>query len=236
MAKNKHRRQTELCVSTLKDLFLQTILEDKKYSTFLKSVNFAKQNAVKIDNETLLEYFVDDLIHRKYAEFINILEEIIIHDPIKQIKKIMMRTVYQLLVTKSEREEILLKILVNKLGDPEVEVANFAITLLKELQTAHMPMSSVITKNIEVFLQTPKLNSNGLYYSVVYLSQMELVNSKDFIESELKLLIDLFNKFQTDEDEKYFKHLTLIVKTINKICLYASDKVNYYFINILIIV
>jgi len=46
----------------------------------------------------------------------------------------MMTTVYNLLVTKPEGEELNLKILVNKLGDPEVEVANFAISLLKELQ------------------------------------------------------------------------------------------------------
>ena len=90
-----------------------------------------------------------------------------------------------------------------------------------------MPMSLVIIKNVEIFLQTPKLNNNGLYYSVVYLSQMEMINNKEFIESGLKLLIDLFNKFQVDEDEKYFKHLTLIVKTINKMCVYASDKVSF---------
>jgi len=89
-------------------------------------------------------------------------------------------------------------------------------------------MSLVIIKNVEIFLQTPKLNNNGLYYSIVFLSQMEMINSKDFIETGLKLLIDLFNKFQTEEDEKFFKHLTLIVKTINRMCVFVSDKVIYY--------
>jgi len=50
----------------------------------------------------------------------------------------MMSTVFELLVSKPEREEILLKILINKLGDPDTEVANFAIKSLKELQTVFL--------------------------------------------------------------------------------------------------
>ncbi len=91
-----------------------------------------------------------------------------------------------------------------------------------------MPMSVVILKNVEIFLQTPKLNDNGLYYSIVFLSQMEMLNNKNYIESGLRLLIDLFNKYQVEENEKYYKYLTLIVKTINKMCIFASDKVRRF--------
>jgi len=79
MAKKKNRRQTELCVSTLRDLFLQNILENRKYTTFLKLVNHAKQNGEDLGDETLVNFFIEDVIHRKYGEFIAVIINFILN-------------------------------------------------------------------------------------------------------------------------------------------------------------
>jgi len=73
MTNKKNRRQTELCVSTLKDLFIKNILDNKKYFPFIKSITQAQESGSGIYDEQLLTYYVEDVIHKKYGEFINVI-------------------------------------------------------------------------------------------------------------------------------------------------------------------
>lgn len=131
MAKKKNRRHSESCINALKDLFLTDILSNKKLLNFYQNT----QNVSSaFSDERLLEIYFEDFIHKKYLEFIEIIEDIIINDPLKNIKKKYMNIILEMLVRRPEREEKLLLVLVNKLGDPDVEIASYAIKLLKNLQ------------------------------------------------------------------------------------------------------
>jgi hypothetical protein len=132
LARKKNRRQTECSIIALKSLFLQNILTNRKLLPFLASVE--KQGQENIDDSKLIQFYIDDYIHRAYLEIIQIIEDIVINDPLKQIKKKFMGMLLEMLICRPEREEKLLEALVNKLGDPDVEVVNYAIKILLDLQ------------------------------------------------------------------------------------------------------
>lgn len=87
-------------------------------------------------------------------------------------------------------------------------------------------MSPIILSYIEKFIFNNRTNSRLVFYSLVFLSRMELVNSKEYLEGFLKLLFELFDLFSKDEDiydsEVNSKNLTLILKTINIITRFCE--------------
>jgi ribosome biogenesis protein MAK21 len=141
MSKKKNRRHSEICINALKDLFLSNILSNKKLLNFIQST----QNKPNFTDEDILDFYIDDFIHKKYLEFIEVIEEIIRNDPLKNIKKKYMNTVLEMLARRPEREEKLMEVLVNKLGDPDVEICTHAIKLLKNLQVVRNFFSSFFT-------------------------------------------------------------------------------------------
>jgi len=147
----------------------------------------------------------------------------LIGDPLKVIRKKMMRLVLELIISKPEREDVLLQMLINKLGDPDVDISNFAIKLVKELQAAHHRMSLIILTFVEKFLTQKNLTDQAQFYAIVYLSQMQLVNDKEFIEAALKFFFELFNSYADKEDEKYVKYIALIIKTLNQLCKFSKE-------------
>jgi ribosome biogenesis protein MAK21 len=130
LARKKNRRQTESSILALKNLFLESILTNRKLLPFLA----ASEKLDNIDDNVLSQLYIDDYLHRAYLEVINIIEDIVINDPLKVIKKKYMAMLLEMLIRRPEREEKLLEVLINKLGDPDVDVANYTIKLLKDLQ------------------------------------------------------------------------------------------------------
>jgi ribosome biogenesis protein MAK21 len=272
MAKKKNRRQTEACVIALKDLFLDDILTNKKLNTFINTLTILKSQSQKLNSaqgepsnddnsnslqnlninlpdEKLVEIYEDDYIHRKYTELLEIIEDIVINDPLQAIKKKFLNILLDMIMKKPEKEEKILDVLVNKLGDPDVDTSNHAIKLLKNLQMSHPNMSLIILKNVQNFItKIPIENQNAKYYSLVFLTQMIPVNDKDFLNYSLEYFFDLFNFYTNISDEawnnkkskkkKFYKNkkdrerdeinpnkfLSLIVKRINIICKFASEK------------
>lgn len=90
-----------------------------------------------LDDNTLIQMYIDDYIHKKYFELIQLIEHIIINDPLIVIKKKYMNILLEMMIRRPEREEKILDVLINKLGDPDVVVSNYAIKLLKDLQEVY---------------------------------------------------------------------------------------------------
>jgi hypothetical protein len=68
-------------------------------------------------------------------------------------------------------------------------------------------------------------NINTKFYCLVYLSQMAIVAYTEFLDHSLKFFFDLFNSYtESNSEEEYTKHLSLVVKRINIICKYCSEK------------
>ncbi len=76
---------------------------------------------------------------------------------------------------------------------------------------------------MERFLSQKNLPDPAKFYAIVFLSQMELINNKDFIEAALKFFFDIFNTYSDQEDEKYVKYIALIIKSLNILCKFSKE-------------
>lgn len=91
-------------------------------------------------------------------------------------------------------------------------------------------MSLTILKNVQNFMANENLNDNSKFYSLVYLSQMENYNNKDFVQYSINFYFDLFNIYTSKEDEEnYLKHLSLVIKKISSLMKYCHEQVTNLF-------
>jgi ribosome biogenesis protein MAK21 len=221
MAKTKNRRKAESCSITLKDIFLETFLTNTKLKSFYSKYSeiLNSKDSLTISDDELVKSFIDDFIHKKYLELIEAIESQMMNDPLKAIKKKYMNILLEMISKRPEREEKILDVIINKLGDPEVEVSNYAMKTLKSLQEAHPKMSVVIFKNVQNFMsKQSQEHNNAKFYSLVYLTQMNVIPSSEFMEISLNFFFDLFNLYSNNSSEHSEKYLSLIVKRINIIC------------------
>jgi hypothetical protein len=88
---------------------------------------------------------------RRYAIFVAALEAAS-SDNLDWIKEKALKAAFELLAAKPEAEARLLRLLVNKLGDPNRKVASKAGYLLSCLLTRHPLMGAVVVREVERFL------------------------------------------------------------------------------------
>jgi hypothetical protein len=89
-----------------------------------------------------------------------------------------------------------------------------------------MKMSLIILKNVQNFMCNENLNENSKFYSLVYISQMENYNNKDFIQYSINYFFDLFNVYTSKQDEEnYIKHLSLVIKKISSLMKFCREQV-----------
>ncbi len=88
-------------------------------------------------------------------------------------------------------------------------------------------MSLIILKNVQNFMANENVNENSKFYSLVYLSQMENYNNKEFVQYSINFYFDLFNIYTSKEDEEnYLKHLSLVIKKISSLMKYCHEQVS----------
>ena len=93
--------------------------------------------------------------------------------------------VFDLLVEKPEREDKLLEMMVNKLGDPEKKVASKACGYLVRLLLQHPNMKPVVVEEVERLLYRPNVSPKAQYYAVCFLVQIKLANSENALAVRL---------------------------------------------------
>jgi len=84
-------------------------------------------------------------------------------------------------------------------------------------------MSLIILKFVERFFTQKNLPDTAHFYAIVFLSQMQLINNKDFIEGALRFFFEIFNTYSEKEEEKYVKYITLIIKSLNLLCKFSKE-------------
>ena len=204
LAENKNRRKNDGVIVGLKDLFLESILENKKYLAFNQKYNNKNKEGLKnISDEELINSYYDDKIHHLYLRFINLLEESINNEGIINIKKKNLEYLYEMLVKQPESEEKILQDIVNKLGDTSTEISNHTMKLLKQIQEQHMNMSTIIFKYVTTFYTMNNKNEAKLN-ALNFLVQMEIPhgNNRVFLEESINFFFNLFNQISSDSDNK----------------------------------
>ena len=204
LVENKNKRKNDGIVIGLKDLFLEVILENKKYLAFNQKYNNKNNSQLNnINDEELITSYYEDKIHHLYLRFINILEESINTESIINIKKKNLDYLYEMLVRQPESEEKILQDIVNKLGDTSTDISNHTMKLLKQIQEQHMNMSSIIFKYVITFYSMNAKNEAKLS-ALNYLVQMDIPprKNREFIEESINFFFNLFNQISSDSENQ----------------------------------
>ena len=205
LSENKNRRKNDAIILGLKDLFLESILENKKYLPFNNKYNNVKNIEISNEEELFNSYY-EDKVHHLYLRYINLLEDSINNESIINIKKKNMDCLCEMLVKKPESEEKILQVIVNKLGDTSNEISNYAIKLLNQIQEIHMNMSNIIFKYVTIFYSMNEKKEAKLN-ALNYLVQMEIPNvtnfnyKKIFFEESINFFFGLFNQISKENEE-----------------------------------
>ncbi|OJD18298.1 hypothetical protein AJ78_01674 [Emergomyces pasteurianus Ep9510] len=210
LAKKRSRAQAVEVLRSLKDLFAQGTLlpSDRRLKSLANQPallaafegvagNWTSSNALPkgLDRSHLIVWAFEDFLKEQYFEVLKIIE-IWCNDEIEFSRSKAVSYVYELLKEKPEQESNLLRLLVNKLGDPNKKIASRASYLLLQLEQAHPLMKPTIISAIESdILFRPGQSQHAKYYAVITLNQTVLRSGEENVAT--KLLDVYFGLFVT---------------------------------------
>jgi ribosome biogenesis protein MAK21 len=141
----------------------------------------------------LVLWAYEDWLKESYFDMLKVLEGWC-NDEVEYARSRAVTYVYELLKEKPEQESNLLRLLVNKLGDPEKKISSRTSFLLLQLQTSHPLMKPIIVRSIESeLLLRPGQSSHAKYYAINTLNQTILsAREEDVAEKLLNIYFELF--------------------------------------------
>ncbi|EPS32259.1 hypothetical protein PDE_07219 [Penicillium oxalicum 114-2] len=184
----RSRAQAVEVLRSLKDMFAQgTILPaDRRLKSFANQPGLvaAFQGAGGrwterdplpggLQKSHLIVWAFEDFLKEQYFQILKILE-VWCNDEIEFSRSRAVSYVYELLKERPEQEANLLRLLVNKLGDPGKKIASRASYLLLQLEQTHPLMKPLIIKAVEELLFRPGQSQNAKYYAIITLNQTVL--------------------------------------------------------------
>ncbi|KFY47351.1 hypothetical protein V495_01985 [Pseudogymnoascus sp. VKM F-4514 (FW-929)] len=141
----------------------------------------------------LISWAYEDWLKEIYFEILQVLEQWCA-DEVEFARGRAITYVYELLKEKPEQESNLLRLLVNKLGDPDKKLASRTSYLILQLQTTHPLMKPIIVSAIESeLLLRPHQSTHSKYYAINTLNQTILSGKEEAVAQKLlKIYFDLF--------------------------------------------
>ncbi|KAJ1940620.1 RNA-binding ribosome biosynthesis protein mak21, partial [Linderina macrospora] len=183
MVKKNNRREALLAVASVKDLMVINLLPSNRKLRY-----FADQpiNASGVTSAHWIMWAFEDKLKRHYFELIQTMEAMS-YDPVVHTRQNMVTFFEDLLEQKPEQEKNLLRLLVNKLGDNERQLAARASYLILKLLNAHPNMKFIVVKTIQELLLTKSSTKERVqYYTMITLNQI-ILSSKDVNTANLLL-------------------------------------------------
>ncbi|KYQ90831.1 CAATT-binding protein [Tieghemostelium lacteum] len=174
LAAKKSERDRELAVEALKDLFINSLLPNSK----LKKLTERFGQMDKATNDEIIQWYFEDLLKSRYQAFIGLLEKLSKNSQAR-VRMISAATIQYLLLKKPEQEEVLLQLLINKIGDEDGSNSEKVIKLLNKLLEAHPGMTIVAIKEIESFLHRPNNLPKAQYKALYFLNSLQVFIDND---------------------------------------------------------
>jgi ribosome biogenesis protein MAK21 len=209
LARKRSRGQAVTALGALKDLLGAGVVlpADRRLRSFAAQpglVGTLQVNSVstwtsdrklpgQITKAHLISWAYEDWLKESYFDMLKVLEAWC-NDEVEYARSRAVTYVYELLREKPEQESNLLRLLVNKLGDPDKKIASRTSHLLLQLQTSHPLMKSIIIHSIETeLLLRPGQSSHAKYYAINTLNQTILSGKEEDIAGKLlSIYFDLF--------------------------------------------
>ncbi|KIX04299.1 uncharacterized protein Z518_05166 [Rhinocladiella mackenziei CBS 650.93] len=199
LARKRSRSQAVDVLRALKDLFAQGSLlpESRKLYAFpaqpalpyllgqMKTWKRGHKLPRGLEQSHLVCWAFESWLKEQYFEVLKILE-VWCNDEIEFSKGRAVSYVFELLKERPEQESNLLRLLINKLGDPVNKIASQASYLLMQLLIRHPAMKMVVVSAIETdFIFRPGQSMHGQYYAVVTLNQTALSSKEEDVAAKL---------------------------------------------------
>ncbi|KAF8608211.1 CBF-domain-containing protein [Ceratobasidium sp. AG-I] len=147
----------------------------------------------EITDAHLIVWHFEDWLKKFFFNILQLLETLSL-DPLPYIRSQTMSLISTLLKEKSEQEQNLLRLLVNKLGDSDRSVASKASFHILQLLVPHPSMKAVIVREMTSLVLKPQSEqTNARYYGVITLNQFTLApGDKDVAVALVGLYFQLF--------------------------------------------
>jgi len=208
LAQKRSRSQAVDVLRALKDLFAQGSMlpSDRKLCTFAaqpgllvalgQTVSWKRGDhlPVGVEEAHLIVWAYEDWLKEQYFEVLKVLETWC-NDEVEFAKTRATSYIYELLKEKPEQEANLLRLLVNKLGDPVKKIASQASYLIMQLLANHPAMKEIVISAIDKdFIFKPGQTTHARYYAAVTLNQTALSMNEEAVA--VKLLDVYFGLFK----------------------------------------
>ena len=132
-------------IEALRELFVRALLPPRPLKLLADQPLRLLPPNTKAGAKQLLYWHVEDAVKRRYAVFVDALDERS-RDNVDFVKEKAVKAAYELLSAKPEQEARLLALVVNKLGDPSRKLASKAGYLLLCLLDQHPGMKAVVVR------------------------------------------------------------------------------------------
>ncbi|CAH1391896.1 unnamed protein product [Nezara viridula] len=175
MVKASKKHDCASVMENLSDLFLEDLLiPSKKLKTFdkqpLTKLSEITSGCARARKSRLVAWLFEEKLRECYSQFINAVD-VISKDTVDANRIKAVSVMNKLLTGHPEQEQVLLKNLVNKLGDPNQKVVSKVVYSLTQLLQVHPVMKQVVMNEVEKFLFRPNMNTRAQYYSICFLTQ-----------------------------------------------------------------
>jgi hypothetical protein len=163
-------------------------------------------------------------LSQRFEQFIEILQNGL-RDPLVHFKRTVLQTAYELVTTKPEKEFEMLAMLLNKLGDPERQIASKSAYLLQCLTEHHPQMKTHIIKEVDQYLARPGLSEKAIYYAIIFLNQIVLRRDDYELSAQLiTIYFSLFKKWTKDDEsiKSEGKLLSALLTGVNRAFPFAA--------------
>ncbi|OWP03258.1 hypothetical protein B2J93_2990 [Marssonina coronariae] len=219
LAKKNSRAQAVTALGALKDLLGTGVVlpADRRLRTFstqpglvgtLQEADISHWTSNeklpgRISKAHLISWAYEDWLKDIYFDMIKVLEGWC-NDEVDFARLRAVTYTYELLKEKPEQEANLLRLLVNKLGDPDRKIASRTSYLLLQLQTSHPLMKLIIVRSIETeLLLRPGQSSHAKYYAINTLNQTILSGKEEEVAQKLlSIYFELFVTLLKKPDQK----------------------------------
>ena len=197
LAKHKNRKQAESAYHALKEVFTKHLLQDdRKLYSFQHNPNIHGINQDQIANFDLIEAYYDHCIKELYREYVNEILLGVSKDDLEYFRKLALTIMVDLISSKPEIEEVILGILINKLGDLSKKVQQHTIGIMCRLLKTHPEMATIIVHETNLLLQRPGITPVQKYYSVAFLNKIAVIAGKHNTQARLSLFRVYFFLFK----------------------------------------
>jgi len=175
-----------------------------------------------LKKRTLILYYFEDKVKSLYKRLIQALEQGS-QDRYLFFKQKCTEYLATLLSRKPEEEGIILQCIVNKLTDPEFEMAGVAARLLSKVVEEHPVMASVIVKEVQNLLWRENLPKSAKFYIIVFCYRLDIRESPDVAGAVTKILLDAFKDHVMQKEVFSPKELRVLLQAVIKLFQTSSD-------------